>query len=84
MPFYMEPYYRDPDHIGDFIDVAADAAGPRQIAQLTQMLLGAIEVAGRAHERLALPQRLRTAAAKHGLKSATLDAAVVRWSSEAP
>ncbi|MBE2967033.1 ATP-binding protein [Burkholderia cepacia] len=84
LPFYMEPYYRAPDHIGDFIDVAADAAGPRQIAQLTQMLLDAIEVAGRAHERLALLQRLRTAAAKHGLKSAKLDAALVRWSSEAP
>lgn len=84
LPFYMEPYYRDPDHIGDFIDVAADAAGRGQIAQLAQMLLEAIEVASRAHERLALLQRLRTAAAKHGLKSAKLDAAVERWSLEAP
>lgn len=81
LPFYMEPYYRDPDH---FIDVATDAAGPGQIAQLAQMLLDAIEVASRAHERLALLQRLRTAAAKHGLQSAKLDAAVERWSSEAP
>lgn len=84
LPFYMEPHYRDPDHIGDFIDTAADAAGPGQIAQLAQMLLDAIEVASRAHERLALLQCLRTAAAKHGLKSAKLDAAVDRWSSEAP
>jgi hypothetical protein len=84
LPFYMEPYYRDPYHIGDFIDVAADAAGPGQIAQLAQMLLDAIEVASRAHERLALLKRLRAAAAKHGLKSAKLDAAVERWSSEAP
>lgn len=84
LPFYMEPYYRDPDHIGDFIDVAADAAGLGKIAQLAPMLLDAIEVASRAHERLALLQRLRTAAAKQGLKSATLDAAVERWSSEAP
>lgn len=84
LPFYMEPYYRDPDHIGDFIDIAADAAGPGQIAQLAQMLLDAIEVASRAHERLALLQRLRAAAAKHGFKSAKLDAAVERWSSEAP
>ncbi|CDG80804.1 putative uncharacterized protein [Janthinobacterium agaricidamnosum NBRC 102515 = DSM 9628] len=84
LPFYMEPYYRDPYHIGDFIDVAADAAGPGQIAELAQLLLDAIEVASRAHERLALLQRLRTAVAKHGLRSAKLDAAVERWSSEAP
>jgi len=84
LPFYMEPYYRDPYHIGDFIDVAANAAGQGQIARLAQMLLDAIEVASRAHERLALLQRLRTAAARHGLKSAKLDASVERWSSEAP
>lgn len=84
LPFYMEPFYRDPYHIGDFIDVAADAAGSGQVAQLAQMLLEAIEVGSRAHERLALLQRLRTAAAKHGLQTAKLDAAVARWSSEAP
>lgn len=84
LPFYIEPRYRDPYHIGDFIDIAADAAGPGQIAQLAQMLLDAIEVASRARERLVLLQRLRTAAARHGLKSAKLDAAVERWSSEAP
>lgn len=84
LPFYVEPYYRDPYHIGDFIDVAADAAGPGQIAELAQMLLDAIEVVSRAHERLALLQRLRAAVAKHGLESAKLDAAVERWSSEAP
>lgn len=84
LPFYMEPHYRDPYHIGDFIDVAADAAGPRQIARLAQMLLDAIEVTSRAHERPVLLQRLRTAAVKHGLNSAKLDAAVERWSSEAP
>ncbi|SFQ40967.1 ATP-binding protein [Variovorax sp. 770b2] len=84
LPFYMEPRYRDPDHVGDFIDVAADAAGPAQIAQLAQMLLDAIEVASRAHERLALLRRLLIAAARHGMKSAKLEAAVERWSSEAP
>lgn len=84
LPFYMEPYYRAPYHVGDFIDVTVDAAGPGQVAQLAQMLQDAIEVTSRAHERLALLQRLRTAAAKHGLKSAKLDAAVQRWSSEAP
>lgn len=84
LPFYIEPHYRDPQHIGDFIDVAADAASPGQVAQLAQMLLEAIEVVSRAHERLGLLKRLRTAAAKHGLESAKLDAAVVRWSAEAP
>jgi hypothetical protein len=84
LPFYMKPYYRDPYHVGDFIDVAADEAGPGQIAQLAQMLPDAIEAASRAHERLALLQCLRTAAARHGLKSAKLDTAVERWSSEAP
>ncbi|SDN22705.1 hypothetical protein SAMN05216517_10947 [Janthinobacterium sp. OK676] len=84
LPFYREPYYRDPHYIGEFIDVAADAASLGQIAQLAQLLLDAIEVASGAHERLPLLQRLRTAAAKHGLKSAELDAAVKRWASEAP
>lgn len=84
LPFYMEPYYRDPYHIGDFIEVAADAAGPEQIAELAQILLDAIEITSRAHERLALLTRLREAATKHGYKSSKLDAAVERWSSEAP
>lgn len=84
LPFYMEPYYRDPYHVGDFIDVAADAAGPRQIEPLAVMLLGVIQVASRAHERVGLLQRLRTAAGKHGFLSADLDAAIARWTSEAP
>lgn len=84
LPFYMEPYYRDPYHVGDFIDVAADAAGTGQIEPLALMLLGAIEVASRAHERVALLQRLRTVAGKHGFSSAELEAAVARWTSEAP
>lgn len=84
LPFYMEPYYRDPYHVGDFIDVAADAAGPGQIEPLALMLLGVIQVASRAHERVGLLQRLRTAAGKHGFSSAELDTAVARWTSEAP
>lgn len=84
LPFYMEPYYRDPHHVGDFIDIAADAAGPRQIEPLALMLLGAIEVTSRAHERVRLLKRVRTAAGKHGFSSAELDAAVARWTSEAP
>lgn len=84
LPFYMEPHYRDPDHIGDFIDIAAYAAGPGYIAHLAPMLLDGIEVTSRAHERLPLLKRLHTAAARHGLSSARLDSAVERWSSEAP
>jgi len=84
LPFYMEPYYRDPYHVGDFVDVAADAAGPGQIEPLALMLLGVIQVASRAHERVGLLQRLRTAAGKHGFSSAELDTAVARWTSEAP
>jgi hypothetical protein len=84
LPFYMEPHYRDPYHVGDFIDIAADAAGPGQIEPLALMLLGAVEVASRAHERVALLQRLRTAAGKHGFSSAELEAAIARWTSEAP
>ncbi|PBI97909.1 hypothetical protein BSF40_60590 [Pseudomonas sp. ACN5] len=86
LPFYMEPYYRDPHHVGDFIDIAADAdaAGPRQIEQLARMFVAVIEVASRAHERGGLLQRLRTAAGRHGFSSAELDAAVARWTSEAP
>lgn len=84
LPFYMEPYYRDPYHVGDFIDIAADAAGPGRIEPLSLMLLGAIEVGSRAHERVGMLKRLRTAAGKHGFSSPELDAAVVRWTSEAP
>lgn len=84
LPFYMEPYYRDPHHVGDFIDIAADAAGPRQIEPLARMFLAVIEVASRAHERVRLLQRLRAAAGRHGFSSAELDAAVARWTSEAP
>lgn len=84
LPFYMEPHYRDPYHVGDFIDIAADAAGAGQIEPLTLMLLGAIEVASRAHERVELLRRLRTAAGRHGFTSAELEAAVARWTSEAP
>lgn len=84
LPFYMEPYYRDPYHVGDFIDGAADAAGPGQIEPLALMLLGVIQVASRAHERVGLLQRLRTAAVKHGFSSVELDTAVARWTSEAP
>lgn len=84
LPFYMEPHYRDPYHVGDFIDIAADAAGSGQIKMLTLMLLGAIEVASRAHERAGLLQRLRIAAGRHGFSSAELEAAVARWMSEAP
>lgn len=84
LPFYMEPHYRDPHHVGDFIDVAAEAAGPTHIALLAQLLLAAIEVCSRAHERLTLLQRLQTASAKQGLKLVKLNEAVERWSSEAP
>lgn len=84
LPFYMEPHYRDPYHVGDFIDIAADAAGSGQIETFTLMLLGEIEVASRAHERVGLLQRLRTAAGKHEYSSGKLDAAIARWISEAP
>jgi tetratricopeptide (TPR) repeat protein len=84
LPFYMEPYYRDPYHVGDFIDIAADAAGPSQIEPLTLMLMGAIVVASRAHERVRMLQRLRTAAGRHGFSSEELETAVARWMSEAP
>lgn len=84
LPFYMEPYYRDPYHVGDFIDIAAEAAGPSQIKPLTLMLLEAIEVTSRAHERVGLLQRLCTAAGRHGFSSAELEAAVARWTLEEP
>lgn len=84
LPFYMEPHYRDPYHVGDFIDIATDAAGPGHIESLATLLLNAIEVTSRAHERVQLLQRLRTAAAKHGFSSAELDAAMTRWTSETP
>lgn len=84
LPFYMEPYYRDPTHVGDFIDVAADAAGPGLIAELVQMLMGAVEVDSRAHERLTLLKRLHAAASRHGYSDRRLEDAIGRWSSEAP
>lgn len=84
LPFYMEPYYRDPTNVGDFIDVAANSAGPGLIAKLVPMLLGAIEVDSRAHERLTLLKRLHTAASRHGYSDRRLEDAIDRWSSDAP
>lgn len=84
LPFYMEPHYRDPYHVGDFIDVAADAAGAGAIAQLVDELLRPIEITSRAHERAALLERLRTTAIKHGYADGRLEAALVRWKAEAP
>lgn len=84
LPFYMEPHYRDPSHVGDFIDASADAAGPDQIEPLALMLLGAVEVASRAHERITLLQRIHKASGKHGFSSPELEAAIARWTPEAP
>ncbi|WPO48682.1 ATP-binding protein [Pseudomonas sp. S1Bt23] len=84
LPFYMEPYYRDPTHVGDFIDAAVNTAGPGLAAELVPRLQYAIEVDGRAHERLILLQRLSVAAAKQGYTDHRLERAISRWSSEAP
>lgn len=84
LPFYMEPHYRDPFHVGAFIDVAAEAAGPGGITQLVDALLGPIEITSRAHERTALLERLRTTAIKHGYADGRLEAALARWKAEAP
>ena len=84
LPFYMEPHYRDPYHVGDFIDAAFDAAGEAHAADLAEVLLSAIEVDGRAHERLDLLQRLQAAAKRQGHSSSAIDSAVRRWTSEAP
>ena len=84
LPFYLEPYHRDPTHVGDFIDVAADAAGPGLIADLVPILLSAIEVDSCAHERLILLKRLQAAAVRHQYMDRQLEGAIGRWSSEAP
>ncbi|MCY1286293.1 hypothetical protein D9M70_352620 [compost metagenome] len=70
--------------MGDFIDVAADAAGPDVIAEVVPMLLRAIEVNSRAHERLPLLKRLCAAAARHGHTDRQIEGAIGRWSLEAP
>lgn len=84
LPFYIEPHYRDPTHVGDFIDVAANVAGPSLIAKLVEMLLDPIQIDSRAHERLTLLKRLHAAASSHGYSDHQLEDAISRWSSEAP
>lgn len=84
LPFYMEPHYRDPTHVGDFIDVALNTAGSGLVAELVPMLQYVIEVNSRAHERLTLLQRLCAAAAKQGHTDQRLEAAISHWISEAP
>ncbi|MFM0654218.1 AAA family ATPase [Paraburkholderia sediminicola] len=84
LPFYMEPFYRDPTHVGDFIDIAVDAAGPALIGELAPLLQRSIEIDGRAHERHVLLDRLSAAAARHGYMDRRLEVAIRRWSSEAP
>lgn len=84
LPYYKEPHYRDPHHIGDFIASALEVVDAIKIASLAGTLLNAIEVTSRAHERLALLQRLRAAGAARGFSSAELEVAIRRWASEAP
>lgn len=84
LPFYMEPHYRDPANVGDFIEAAVETAGSSLATELVPMLQHAIEVDGRAHERLLLLQRLSKAAAKQGYLDHRLESAIRRWASEGP
>ena len=84
LPYYAEPHYRSPNHIGAFIDVAAAVAGGQSINDVVLTLQRSIELDSRAQERLPLLIRLRNAAARHGYQSQQLDAAIRRWEAEAP
>jgi hypothetical protein len=84
LPYYEESHYRATRHIGDFIDVAADSAGAPLIADVVSTLQRAIELSSRAQDRLALLNRLRNGAARHGHQSLQLEIAIQRWEAEAP
>lgn len=84
LPYYLEPHYRDPSHVGDFIDAAVRATGPSSVAKIASVLQKEIEINSRAHERVTLLQRLRSAAASQGHQSQSIENAIARWSGEAP
>ncbi|HHO0420721.1 TPA: AAA family ATPase [Klebsiella quasipneumoniae] len=85
LPFYMEPHYRDPSHVGDFIDIAVDTSELTLLVEVVFILLDAIEVRSRAHERLTLLKRLHAAASRHSFENIQrIDNAISRWSFEEP
>lgn len=83
LPYYLEPYYRYPDRVGDFIDVAIGNASPKELANLIDLFCDNIEVESRIEERYILLQRLQSAVMARGQNFQKLDRTVARWQSEA-
>ncbi|ABE44554.1 ATP-binding protein [Polaromonas sp. JS666] len=83
LPYYIEPHYRE-ERLGEFLDAAVGASTKEDAPEVVAALRAAIEAESRAHERVALLERLRTAARKKEGADGTLDEAVLRWQAESP
>jgi hypothetical protein len=84
LPYYIEPYYRYPQKVGDFAEAALICASQEEVARLAGLLREATEAEARAHERLQLLRRIDEAARKRGFIDGDLSDAIHRWGAEAP
>lgn len=83
LPYYKEPHFRQSD-LGKFIDVVLAAAAPAEFALIVDEIRAAVETVARAHERVALLERLQQSVRKHRHSDGEVDAALERWRPEAP
>ena len=84
LPYYLEPYYRYPHKVGDFIQAALSGVPQEEVQGLACLLRKAVEAEARAHERLYLLRRIDEATRARGLIDGDLAVAMQRWGSEAP
>ncbi|AOE85923.1 AAA family ATPase [Pseudomonas sp. TCU-HL1] len=82
LPYYMEKYFYE-HRLGLFVSVVVEAASADDIQAAIDLLLPAIEAHARAHERIALLERLFKAVAGRGVFCDALSAACARWAAEA-
>jgi hypothetical protein len=84
LPYYLEPHYRYPERVGDFIDVAMSHAPQEDVPSLTAMFRENIEVEARIQERHLLLQRTEKSARLRGHVDQNLTEALERWQGESP
>ena len=84
LPYYLEPHYRHPHKVGDFIQAALNCAPPEKVDGLAYLLRNAVEAEARAQERLHLLRRIDEAMRARGRIDRDLADAMQRWGSEAP
>lgn len=84
LPYYLEPHYRYPQRLGDFIQVVLSCVPQEEVLSLARLLREATEADARAHERFHLLRRIDEAIRTRGLVDEELTDAMQRWEAEAP